>query len=197
MLLAFGALTCPQALGAVPALRDLERAFRGRADVVTVYVREMHPGELRPQPRLLHTKMRYAREWVELDRIGWTVAVDRLDGETHTLYGLLPAPAYVIDSTGRVAFRCVWAGEKRAIRRAMESVLDAEGHGIPVPVLPEKERSPLCFVQSAIELKRALGRGGSKAREQYREAVGGMAASVQRFVAGLEHILTPVRRRAG
>ncbi|MEZ0227729.1 MAG: peroxiredoxin family protein, partial [Planctomycetota bacterium] len=110
VLLTFGSLTCPYTLGALDALRALYPVFEGRLDFVTVYVREMHPGELHPQPRTLHEKLRHAREWKRLDEIPWTVAVDRLDGEVHRAFGLLPTPAFLIDSKGRVAFRTVWSG---------------------------------------------------------------------------------------
>lgn len=195
VLVMFGSLTCPFTLGALDALRDLAPVFAGRIDLVTVYVREMHPGEKHPQPRTLFEKMKYAREWKTLDSISWTVAVDRLDGEVHRAYGLLPAPAFLVDSKGRVAFRCPWSGQRRALRRAMERVLDAEGFGVEETIVGEREVSPLSFVHGAIELKKALARGGAKARHDYRAAMGGVAASVQRLFSGLEDLFMPVHRQ--
>ncbi len=196
VLVTFGALTCPYALGALDALEALHPVFEGRIDFVTVYVREMHPGELHPQPRSLHEKMRHAREWKRLDRIAWPVAVDRLDGEVHRAYGVLPAPAFLVDSKGRVAFRTVWAGQRRTLRRAMEHVLDAEGFGLDDTIVGEREVSPLSFVHGAAALRKALARGGAKARADHRAAANGVTASVQRFFAGLEDLFAPTHRRA-
>jgi thiol-disulfide isomerase/thioredoxin len=196
VLVTFGALTCPYTLAAVPAVRELHAAFADRIDLVTVYVREMHPGERRAQARNLHEKMRLAREWKALDGVTWTVAVDRIDGEVHRAYGLLPAPAFLVDSRGRIAFRSVWAGERRALHRAMERVLDAEGLGAGDTVVGAREASPLAFVHGTIALRRALARGGVRARDAYRAANSAVALSVERLVTGFEDLFTPPHRAA-
>jgi len=196
VLVTFGALTCPYTFAALPALRALHAVFSERIDLVTVYVREMHPGERRPQPGTLHEKMRRAREWQRLDAIPWTVAVDRLDGEVHRAFGLLPAPAFLVDSKGRIAFRACWAGERRALRAAMERVLDAEGFGVEVPC-GERERSPLARLRGAVALDIALSRGGERARREHRAACGRLRSSAERFAGSLlADLFRPTHRRA-
>lgn len=95
--------------GARPGLKNLHRDFGDRVQVVSVYVREAHPGERYPHHTSEAQKMHHARDWVEQDHIPWTVAVDTLDGATHRAYGPLPNAAYLIDRTGHVAFRALWA----------------------------------------------------------------------------------------
>jgi hypothetical protein len=126
LLLEFGSITCPMASGARPALVRLWREFGDRMEFVSVYVREAHPGERYPRHESLEQKMRHARDWVERDPRPWTVAVDGIDGAVHRAYRPLPNSLYLIDSTGHVAFRALWAAAERLLRRKIEELRKRE-----------------------------------------------------------------------
>ncbi len=95
---------------------NLHKDFSPGLEFVSIYVREAHPGERYPHHTSEEQKMRHAKDWVKLDHLPWTVAVDALDGVTHRAYGHLPNSVYLIDRTGRVAFRALWAGQERLLR---------------------------------------------------------------------------------
>jgi hypothetical protein len=194
VLLTFGSLTCPQTIGAVAALKDVAREFRGRIELVTVYVRELHPGERRPQPRSLLTKMSRAREWIALDGVTWTVAVDRLDGETHRAYGSLPAPAFLVDSTGRITARWPTLGSCRSIAPQVARLLNEEGWG-GASIQGEQGCGPAGPILRAIALDRALGRGGHRARADHRREMGRRALDVARVLRWLGDLVAPVHVR--
>ncbi len=196
VLVTFGSLTCPQAIGALPALKEIERVFRGRIELVTVYVRELHPGERRPQPRSLREKMAYAREWALLDKVPWTVAVDRLDGETHRAYGGLPAPVFLVDSEGRVIARWPSPGSCRSLARQVARLLDEEGWG-GASIQGEQRCGPAGGIQRAIALERALARGGRRARDEHRRELGRRAMGVARMLRWLGDLVAPVHCRPG
>src|SRR3954447_6042122 len=119
-------------LGARPGLDHLYRDFGDRVQLVSVYTREAHPGEIYPHHTSEEQKLRHARDWAEQDQVPWPVAVDTLDGKTHRAYGPAPNSAYLIDRTGHVAFRALWAGQEGLLRDRIEELLENETEGIPM-----------------------------------------------------------------
>lgn len=57
----------------------------------------------------------------ELD-LPWTVLTDDLDGSFHRAMDPKPNSAYVIDPTGRILFRSLWAGDVKSLRHALQEV---------------------------------------------------------------------------
>ncbi|MDZ4114667.1 MAG: deiodinase-related protein, partial [Xanthomonadaceae bacterium] len=98
-------------------------------EVISVYVREAHPSETYPQHRKASQKMQHASDWVRMGERPWTVAVDTLEGETHLAYGPLPNCAYLIDRSGRVAYRALWAGQEHLLRMRIEELLRRDATG--------------------------------------------------------------------
>ena len=130
-------------LGARPGLDHLYRDFGDMVQFVSVYSREAHPGEIYPHHTSDGQKMRHARDWAELDRVPWPVAVDALDGGTHRAYGPLPNSAYLIGRAGRVAFRALWAGQEGLLRDRLEELLANETEGeVPVVLGEQEPRHP-------------------------------------------------------
>jgi hypothetical protein len=174
-------------------LKQIHRQFAGRIELVTVYVRELHPGERHRQPRSLHEKLAHAREWVALDGVPWAVAVDRLDGETHRAWGGLPAPIYLVDSEGRIVSRCASAGSGRSLARQLARLLNDEGFGA-ASVQGELRCPAVGRIRGAIALERALARGGLRARAEYRRETG-RAAVLVRVFRRLEDLFAPLHTR--
>jgi hypothetical protein len=102
----------------------LHRDFGERVAFVSIYVREAHPGERYPHHTSDAQKMRHARDRVAQDPVPWPVAVDTLDGRTHNAYGPLPNSIYLVDRTGRVAFRALWAGQEGLVRARISELLN-------------------------------------------------------------------------
>lgn len=194
VLLTFGSLTCPMTAGSRPALLHLFDGFIDRVEVVTVYVREAHPGEKVPHHTTAEQKMRHASDWVELDRIPWTVAVDTLDGAVDRRYGTFPNAAYLIGRSGRVAFRALWAGQEGLLRKKIEELLEREAAGEDPVVLGEQENLVIPLIHGAAEFDHALARGGEKAKEDFRRAFGNTVYALQKIGSQLEPVINPANR---
>jgi len=180
--------------GARPGLLHLFDEFIDRVEVVTVYVREAHPGERYPHHTSLEQKKRHASEWVELDRIPWTVIVDTLDGAVDRRYGPLPNAAYLIGRSGRVAFRALWAGQEGLLRRKIEELLEREAAGENLVVLGEQENLAIPLVHGTVEFDHAVARGGEKAKEDFRRAFGNTVYALQKIASTLEPVVNPANR---
>lgn len=180
--------------GARPGLLHLFDTFIDRVEVVTVYVREAHPGESYPHHTDFEQKKRHASDWVELDRIPWTVVVDTLDGAVDRRYGPLPNSAYLIGRSGRVAFRALWAGQERLLRKKIEELLEREAAGEDPVVLGEQENLVIPVVHGTAEFDHAVARGGEKAKEDFRRAFGNTVYALQKIGSKLEPVINPANR---
>src|SRR5215469_5027851 len=110
VLLVFGSATCPMVAGSIRGINELYDQFRGDGiEFLFVYVREAHPGERIPAHRSMQEKIRAARLLRDEEELEMPVLVDDLRGSIHRKYSRLPNPAFLIDKTGRVAFRSMWA----------------------------------------------------------------------------------------
>ena len=183
--------------GARPGLLHLYEDFRDRIAFVTVYVREAHPGESYPHHTSAAQKMRHARDWAEQDEIPWTVAVDTLDGAVDRAYGPLPNMAYLIDRTGHVAFRALWAGQEGLLRERIEELLEREARGEGAVSLGEQENLVIPMIHGSAEFDRALARGGEKSQEDFRRAFGNVVYGFQKAMSKLEPVLHPENRDLG
>ena len=97
--------------------------------VVTVLVRQGHPGRgVRPY-RSFEQKLRDARKHKHEDRIPWTVLADDVWGTVHRQYGMLASPAYLIGTDGRVAFYNAIT-HAPTLHRAIGDLLRQRGRGI-------------------------------------------------------------------
>jgi hypothetical protein len=191
VLLEFGSITCPMAAGARPALLRLWRDFGDRVELVSVYVREAHPGERYPRHESLEQKMAHARDWAERDPRPWTVAVDRLDGAVHRAYRPLPNSVYLIDSSGHVAFRALWAAAERLLRKKLEELLAAEAKGALPADLGERANRLLPLFHGAVEFDDTMARAGEKAARDVRREMGLVPYALQRAASRLKPLIHP------
>lgn len=130
LLLIFGSLTCPMTKGSVSPLDRLHREFGEQVEFVTLYVREAHPGERIGQTEILEGKVGHARTMQQLHGVRWTVAVDDVDGTLHQALDAKPNAAFLVDASGTIVFRSLWAGDEAGLRRALTAVT---GGSAPTP----------------------------------------------------------------
>lgn len=165
-VIVLGSLTCPMTAGAAGELRALHAALGGEVEFITVYTREAHPGELIPQPRELSQKIAHARQLAERDGYRWQVGVDDLDGTLHRRLDSKPNAAFVVDSSGRLAFRSLWSSDSAALRRALDAVARGD--------TPRRQTSHAMvrpMLRALPWIDETVGRGGrSASRDLWRAA---------------------------
>ena len=118
--LIFGSYTCPRFRGRVPSLKELPRMFRGKVELLLIYISEAHPtdgsqdeenmkdGILLPSPRNMGEKEGYASTCVLGLKIdGFTTLIDGMDNRVEQEYSAWPNRLYLIGKDGRIA----WKGE--------------------------------------------------------------------------------------
>jgi hypothetical protein len=166
LLLVFGSVTCPMTASSVPSLKRLYTRFGNRIVFLMVYVREAHPGENFPQPRTLEQKLEHARALMKRDDIPWPIAADDPDGRLHRAMDGRPNAAFLIDRSGQIVFRALWAGDERALRQALEAVAQGER-----PPEAESRRRLVPMAKGMGEMRPVLHQAGPRAeRDIWRAA---------------------------
>ena len=123
LLLIFGSLTCPMTASAIPIIKRLHGKFGDKVEFVLLNVREAHPGEHVPQPESVETKLENALKLKQLYGIDWTVATDDIDGSLHRALDPKPNAAFLMDATGAVIFRSLWASDEEALIQALDDLV--------------------------------------------------------------------------
>jgi hypothetical protein len=102
----------------------LAREFSDRAHFLFIYVREAHPDTFPDHPahRTYEQKLQHARDLQYKFDTPRTILVDDLDGGVHRIWGGMPNMSWVIDHTGRVAYKAGWT-VVADLRAALEDVL--------------------------------------------------------------------------
>ena len=138
--------------------------------------------------------MRHAADWARLDQMPWTVAVDTLEGAVHNAYGPLPNSAYLIDKTGRVAFRALWAGQESLLRDRIEELLRREASGEDPVNLGQQENLIIPLIHGAAEFDHAVARGGEKAKQDFRREMGNVMYGLEKLMSRMEPLINPENR---
>ena len=169
VLLIFGSVTCPMTASSISGINQLYDQFRGNdLEFLFVYVREAHPGEKMPAHKSMKDKTRAAQLLRDKEEIKMPVLVDDLHGGIHRKYSRLPNAAYLIDKSGRVAFRSLWA-QPAPLAAAIQELRES-GEGIGVVLDGEDLSMP--FSYSTLYSYRALQRGGRQSLHDFRRALG-------------------------
>ncbi len=173
VLLIFGSATCPMTAGSILGLNELYDEFRGDdIEFLFIYVREAHPGERIPAHRSMAHKVRAARVLRDEEDIKMPVVMDDLRGSIHHKYSLLPNSAFLIDKSGRVVFRCMWAGPEK-LRHAIQELLQLQQEpGRPWAVVAGGQDLSMPLSYDVLFSYRALERGGEDALKDFRETFG-------------------------
>ena len=173
VLLLFGSATCPMTAASIGRLNELYDRFRGDdIEFLFIYVREAHPGERIRAHRSMAEKRAAARLLRDEEAIAMPVVVDDVSGAIHRKYSRLPSAAFLIDRSGRVAFRSMWA-EPEGIESAIHELLELQ-HERSVDHVVVKGGEDLSEPLSYARLSsyRALERGGEQSLRDFRKAVG-------------------------
>jgi len=171
VLLLFGSSTCPMTAASIGAIDELYERFRDAGvEVILVYVREAHPGERLPAHEATPDKIAAAWFLRKEEELGMPIVVDDLRGSIHRDYGKLPSPAFLIDKSGRVAFRSKW-GSAETLAAAIEELTELQevrgtDHGIVQG--GEDLSMPISYID--LSSYRALERGGRASVKDFQAA---------------------------
>ncbi len=173
VVLTFGSSTCPFTAASIRGMNELYDDFSDEdVQFLFVYVREAHPGEKRPPHRTWEDKVAAAEEFRDEEGVEMPIIVDELNGRIHRKYGTLPNPTFIIDKSGRVAFRSLWT-RPNVIAKALEELIDKQeetGEDHFVVLGGEDTKPPITY--AALHTHRALERGGEQAIQDFREEMG-------------------------
>ena len=87
--------------------RGVAKEFAEQAHFLFVYSREAHPGEIFPHHTSYEQKVRHAAAFRERG-LSRPILIDTLGGQVHRLYLGMPNMTWIVDHTGRVAFKASW-----------------------------------------------------------------------------------------
>jgi hypothetical protein len=170
MVVVTGSLTCPMTEASTPSMQRLHEEYGTRMDFLMVSGREAHPGERLPQPKTDHEARVRAEELASFHQVPFAVAVDTLDGAVHQHLDLKPNTLVVLDETGTVVFRSLWAGDHRHVRSALDAVVAGR-----TPARRES-RAVLGPMSGALpRIREVTQRGGSAAWSDVRRSAPPMA----------------------
>jgi peroxiredoxin len=185
--LTFGSATCPFTAGSIRGLNRLYGDFRYKdVQFLFVYVREAHPGERLPAHRTIQEKARAAELFRAAEHVELPVIVDDLKGSIHRQYGKLPNASFLIDKSGRIAFRCLWT-RAGVLREALEDLLAVqEERGAEHAIVRGGDDTAMPMTYAMLHTHRALDRGGRKALADFHRELGlaGRLSTVTSRVAG-------------
>jgi hypothetical protein len=173
VILTFGSATCPQTAASIGGLRSLASEFSGSdVEFLFLYVREAHPGADLPSHRSMDDKQRAAQLLREQEHIEFPILIDELGGETHRKYGALPNASFLIDKSGRIAYRSL-ASHGPSLGAALEELLDRQKEdGLEHAVVHGGEDAIAPPLKTFLNAYRAIERGGYDAVMNFRGELG-------------------------
>jgi hypothetical protein len=152
-------------VGEVSPLNKLYARFRYKGfEFLTVYVREPHPGENYPHHTSWEQKLQYAMHCRAEDGIVNPLVVDDLEGTVHRAYGVMPNMVYIVDKTGKIAYKAMWT-DHQEIEIVIENLaladeLAAQGVRMKTSFTEKINYIPATYDPSLRE--RVFGRAGPK-----------------------------------
>ncbi|MFB3917815.1 MAG: peroxiredoxin family protein [Terriglobales bacterium] len=201
VVLTFGSVTCPFTASSIGGLNDLYEDYEGE-DVAFLfcYVREAHPGERLPAHESMHEKVRAAELFRNEESVSIPIVVDDLSGSIHKKYGKLPNSTFLIDKSGRVAFRSLWT-RPRILRDALDELLERqEERGVEHAVVHNGQDTFMPSAKAIIHTHRALQRGGRRAIREFRREMGTagvLTVTGSRVVRPVAKVVEPVTENPG
>ncbi len=173
VVLTFGSATCPQTAASIGGLRSLAREFPvSEVEFLFIYVREAHPGVELPPHHSIEDKVRAAMLLRDQEQIEFPVLIDELGGEVHRRYGALPNASFLIDKSGRVAYRSL-ASHGGSLGAALEELLERQKErGVHHAVVHGGEDAITPSLKTFLNAYRAIERGGYDAVVNFRGELG-------------------------
>jgi len=173
VVLTFGSVSCPMTAGSIRGMNDLFEDYRDEdVEFFLVYVREAHPGENLPAHESYDDKERAAELLRDEEEVEMPILVDDVDGSIHRDYGRMPNSTYIIDKSGRVAFRALWT-RPSVIREALDELLERqEDRDVEHAVVHGGEDRSVPVKYGILHSNRALRRAGPKAVADFQREMG-------------------------
>jgi hypothetical protein len=185
VLLIFGSATCPMTAATIGELNALGHEVRDDVEFLFVYVREAHPGERVPAHQSAGEKASAARLLREEEEITMPVLVDDMHGTIHRKYSGLPHPAFLIDKSGRIAFRSMWSNPEE-LAAAVDDLLELQNRRrTDHAVVRGGEDLSMPLTYTMLRSHRALYRGGKQSVKDFHAAVGRVDRTSARAEKGL------------
>jgi peroxiredoxin len=173
VVLTFGSATCPFTTASIGGMDELYEKY-GRDDVefLFCYVREAHPGERLPAHESEEEKQRAAELFRREENFEIPVLVDDLKGTIHRKYGTLPNATYIIDKSGRIAFRSLWT-RPAVIEEALQELLERQSErGVEHALVHGGEDRTMPSSAAMLHTHRALKRGGRQSIKDFEREMG-------------------------
>ncbi len=172
VVLSFGSATCPQTAGSLPGLNELYQERDPNVEFFFVYTREAHPGDKLGAHDSYQDKVKAAELLRESESVEIPIIVDELDGKIHRKYGKMPNPTFIIDKSGRVAFRSLGT-RSSVIAAALDELLEVQREqGKEHAIVCDGEDLSLPSAQLLWRAHRALERGGRRSIANFRREMG-------------------------
>jgi peroxiredoxin len=173
VVLTFGSATCPFTAASIHGMNALVDDYKGEdVEFLFVYVREAHPGERLPAHESMEDKIAAAEKFRDDEEVEMTVVIDDLKGNIHRKYGKLPNSTFIIDKSGRVAFRCLWT-QPRVVEEALQELLERqEERGVEHAIVAHGEYRKMPSTYALLHAHRALERGGQHSIDNFRQELG-------------------------
>lgn len=172
VVLTFGSATCPQTAGSLPGLNDLYADRNPNVEFFFVYTREAHPGEKLGMHRSYEDKVKAAEALRDAEEVDIPIIVDDVRGNIHRKYGKLPNPTFIIDKSGRIAFRSLGT-RGSVINTALDELLEVQQEeGNDHAIVCDGQDLSLPSPHLLWRAHRALERGGKRSVSNFRREMG-------------------------
>jgi peroxiredoxin len=173
VLLIFGSATCPFTAASIAGINSLYDSLdTDDVQILFVYVREAHPGERIPAHRSEREKAETARLLADEESMDMPIVVDDVRGSIHREYSKLPNPAFLIDKSGRVAFRSRWTMPNE-LRAAIQDLLEFQkARGVDHAIVRGGEDLSAPFSYDRLRAFRAIERGGEDSVTDFHAVFG-------------------------
>lgn len=188
VVLTLGSATCPFSTSSIRGLNALYKDYSDEMEFLFVYIREAHPGEELGAHKEMRDKVQAAEMFQEAEDIEMPIIVDDLNGRIHRKYGKAPNPTYLIDRSGRIAFRMLNT-DTSVLGEAIEELLERqEERGADHVVVHGGEYRGMPKAGALLHTHRALKRGGKKSIHDFKQEMGWPG----RLVVAGSHVAEPV-----
>jgi peroxiredoxin len=173
VILTFGSATCPLTASTISGLQEIYDDYSDEdVECLFVYVREAHPGDELPPHKNMNDKVHAAELLRHEEGLEMPILVDDLGGKVHRKYSGQPNPTFLIDKSGRVAYRQL-ATDPADLRDALDELLERQGdRGVEHAVVNGGESETVPALKPMLYAHRALERGGQKAISNFRSELG-------------------------
>lgn len=193
VVLTFGSATCPFTAASLRGLNDLYEDFQDEVEFLFVYVREAHPGEDLGSHQDMRDKVQAAEMLRDEEDVEMPIIVDDLNGRIHKKYGKAPNPTYLIDRSGRIAFRMLNTNAS-VLGEAIEELLERqEERGTDHVIVRGGEYQGIPKASALLHTHRALKRGGKKSIDDFKNEMG----LPGRLAVTGSHVVEPVIEHPG